>query len=108
MKRFTRVVYETLLLVSLALAHDNDVDMDTTVNMDMQGTSSITTPTGQYQGPTSYFYYGEHSSTILVHIVLMVIGWCFILPAGELYSTVALQKFEIPYCPPLPTAAFHQ
>lgn len=36
--------------------------------------------------PMSYFAYGQHSGTIIAHIVLMVLAWCFVLPAGELSS----------------------
>ncbi|KAJ6000353.1 hypothetical protein N7481_000762 [Penicillium waksmanii] len=95
MKMLTRAAYETLLFVSLAMAHDNDgsTDIDTTMNMDMHASSIIATPTapvsrnGQDPGPTSYFSYGGYSSPILAHIVLMIIGWCFILPSAVLLST---------------------
>jgi hypothetical protein len=94
MKLFIRATYKTLLFVSLAIAHGNDgsMDMVTTMSTDVHASSIIATPTapvsrnGQDQGPTSYFFYAEHSSTILAHIVLMTLGWCFILPPGELSS----------------------
>lgn len=46
-------------------------------------------PTAQAQAdtPMSYFAYGAHSGTIVAHAGLMVLGWCFVLPAGELLST---------------------
>lgn len=59
------------------------------INMDMHSTSA-TAPTAsasqtpQTESPTSYFAYGEHSSTILAHIGLMILAWCFVLPAGKL------------------------
>lgn len=33
--------------------------------------------------PMSYFAYGKHSSTIVAHIALMVLAWCFVLPIGK-------------------------
>ncbi|CAI7595125.1 unnamed protein product [Penicillium pancosmium] len=89
MTLLTRPAYETLLFVSLTIAHDKDgsMNIDTTMEMDMHASSIIATPTapvlrnGLDQGPESYFSYGEYSSTILAHIVLMAIAWCLILPA---------------------------
>lgn len=34
--------------------------------------------------PQNYFALGEHSGSILAHIILEVISWCFILPIGKL------------------------
>jgi hypothetical protein len=31
----------------------------------------------------SYFALGEHSGSILAHIILEVVSWCFILLAGK-------------------------
>ena len=33
-------------------------------------------------GPMSYFAYGNHTGTIVAHIVLMVLAWFFVLPVG--------------------------
>lgn len=59
------------------------------MNMDMHSTSSAA-PTASASGtqpesPTSYFAYGEHSTTIIAHIALMVLAWCFVLPAGSYF-----------------------
>jgi hypothetical protein len=55
------------LLVAIATAlPDSDSDM----NMDEDG-------------PQSYFALGEHSGSILAHIILEVVSWCFILPVGK-------------------------
>ena len=45
--------------------------------------------------PMSYFSHGEHSGSMIAHIALMILAWCFILPTGEiiplsLYSNVRL------------------
>ena len=87
--------YATLLFASLSIAHGDDksMDIDMAISMDMHATSSAAAPTAfvsqdaQSEGPTSYFSYGQHSSTILAHIALMAIGWCFILPAGKRLSS---------------------
>lgn len=65
------------------------------MNMEMHSTPSATAPTAsasqnaQDNIPTSYFAYGEHSTTILAHIALMILAWCFVLPAGMLLSNSA-------------------
>lgn len=69
------------------------MDIGMAMSKEMNTTFSAATPTAsilqhaQSESPTSYFSYGQHSSTILAHIALMSIGWCFVLPAGKLSST---------------------
>lgn len=74
-----------------ALPHGDDHSMDD-MNMDMgmstgmgghgyNATSKSSEPAED--SPMSYFAYGKHSGTIVAHIGLMVLAWCFILPAGE-------------------------
>lgn len=95
MRLLTRAAYATLFLASLAIAHGDDesVDTDMAMSMDMHPTSSAAASTAsvsqnaQSEGPMSYFSYGQHSSTILAHITLMTLGWCFALPAGNLLSS---------------------
>lgn len=65
-------------LIALATAHDS-MDMDMAHNIP----KPATTTQANTDGPMSYFAYGKHSSSIIVHIALMVVAWCFILPAGE-------------------------
>ena len=33
-------------------------------------------------GPMSYFAYGNHTGTIVAHVVLMIVAWFFVLPVG--------------------------
>lgn len=60
------------------------------MSMDMHATASapITTASAHAnsEGPMSYFAHGKHSSTIMAHIALIVLGWCFALLAGKRYS----------------------
>ncbi|KAJ5768893.1 hypothetical protein N7520_003452 [Penicillium odoratum] len=37
-------------------------------------------------GHMSYFAYDKHSDTIMAHITLMMLGWCFVLPAAVILS----------------------
>jgi hypothetical protein len=102
MKLLTQVAYETLLFASFAIAHDNDrsMDMTTTMSRDIHSTFSIAAPTAsvslsrQDEEPASYFSHGEHSTTILAHIALMTLGWCFILPVGKQLS-ICVKLFKI-------------
>lgn len=69
--------------VTTAAAHEHH-EMDMDMDMDMAGmTPSAASQDAAENGPMSYFAYGKHSSTILAHIVLMVIAWCFALPTGK-------------------------
>ncbi|OKL60852.1 hypothetical protein UA08_03204 [Talaromyces atroroseus] len=45
--------------------------------------------------PQSYFALGEHSGSILAHIFLEVVSWCFILPVAVMLS-VAHSRYTIP------------
>ncbi|KAJ5659953.1 hypothetical protein N7507_006404 [Penicillium longicatenatum] len=60
--------------------------------MDIHARSSAAAATAsvsqnaQSESFASYFSYGQHSSTILAHIALMILGWCFVLPAAVLLS----------------------
>jgi Domain of unknown function (DUF2427) len=68
----------------VAHGHDENEDMD----MDMGGMSS-TRPTipassnGAMAEPASYFQLREHTGLMFAHILLMTIGWVFVLPIGE-------------------------
>lgn len=84
------------LLVSLAnaLPHGDDhsmddMNMDMGMSMDMGGHGHNATSESSQPAEDSlmsYFAYGKHSGTIVAHIGLMVLAWCFILPAGEKLS----------------------
>lgn len=87
----TRAAFVAGLLVALAAAHDDDESMDTGMNMNMHSNTTVAAPNAtahvDNEGPMSYFAYGKHSSTILAHIALMILGWCFVLPAGKQFQT---------------------
>ncbi|KAL4742966.1 hypothetical protein BDV11DRAFT_216175 [Aspergillus similis] len=65
------------------------------MNMAMSSESSAAAPTASNQGHTSYFSYGQHGGAILAHIVIMSLGWCFVLPAAVLLS-VGRSRLAIP------------
>ena len=76
-----------LFAVASALPHDDhdmgmDMDMSTGTKMESSPTHSPQ-PEPSHHEPMSYFAYGKHSGTILAHIGLMVLAWCFVLPAGK-------------------------
>lgn len=84
--------------VATATAHeDHGMDMNTD-NMDMDiNMAGMTPPAATQQnpaenGPMSYFAYGKHSSTILAHIILMVVAWCFVLPAGKQVNSLLSEQ----------------
>jgi len=69
-------------LASVAAAHGHDGEM----NMDMSepGPSQpANLAASDVAAPATYFQYGEHSGLLAAHIVLMTIGWVFVLPIGE-------------------------
>jgi hypothetical protein len=73
------------LLVALAAAlPDGDSDMNMDMDMDMDHKDTMSKPAEDWA--LSYFALGEHSGSILAHIVLEVASWCFILPIGKLLS----------------------
>ncbi|KAJ6162723.1 hypothetical protein N7497_002702 [Penicillium chrysogenum] len=89
--RVALVATFTLFLASLATAipHGDDESMD--MGMDMNAGTNAPQPTttatqATTDGPMSYFAYSKHSSTIIAHIALMVLGWCFVLPVAVMLS----------------------
>jgi hypothetical protein len=78
----TLAVVALLGFASITDAHGDDGDM----NMEMGEPSrpTIATTSGALDaGPQSYFQYGEHSGLLVAHILLMILGWMFILPIGK-------------------------
>lgn len=70
-------------VILFATAHEStSMDMDMDMNM-AHGAPAPTVSPATSDGPMSYFAYGKHSSSVIVHIALMVAAWCFILPVGE-------------------------
>ena len=95
----TRAAFAAISLPFLVIAHGDDktMDMDMGMSMDMHAATNTSSSTLRissnisHEGPTSYFIYGKHSGTIIAHIALMILGWCFVLPAGKRFSR---QVFE--------------
>ncbi|OJJ84567.1 Ytp1 family protein [Aspergillus glaucus CBS 516.65] len=56
---------------------------------------SATPQVSSDDSPMSYFAYGNHTGTIVAHVALMILGWCFVLPAGVMLS-VAGSRFALP------------
>ncbi|KAJ5781858.1 uncharacterized protein N7518_010341 [Penicillium psychrosexuale] len=89
--RVARAAIFTLLLASLATAlpHGDGESMDMGMHMNTSTDAPQPTPTAMQantDGPMSYFAYSKHSSTIIAHIALMVLGWCFVLPVAVMLS----------------------
>ena len=80
----TGAALQMVLLVSLATAipHGDYEDMDAGAAATPAATA-VTIPYINSNGPMSYFAYDKHSDTIMAHIALMMLGWCFVLPAGK-------------------------
>lgn len=77
------------LLVALATAlPDGDHGMKTDMDMDMGHKDEMSKPAEDWA--LSYFALGQHSGSILAHIVLEVVSWCFILPVGKLLLLLLL------------------
>lgn len=74
-----------LLSVASAIPHGDDHSMDMDMDMGTQMNSTAPEPPAETgdDSPMSYFAYGKHSSTIMAHIALMTIAWCFLLPVGK-------------------------
>ena len=59
------------------------MDMDMDMGVQMNSTQPEHPAEASEDSPMSYFAYGKHSSTIMAHIALMTIAWCFLLPVGK-------------------------
>ena len=69
---------------------DASMGMDMDMSMDMGGGAAKTEPSASPSAsaepdnsPMSYFAYGQYPMTIIAHIAVMILAWCFVLPAGE-------------------------
>lgn len=74
-------------------AMNHDMNMDSSSSMHMghgHGETAQATATAAVHPaeawPMSYFSHGEHSGTIIAHIALMILAWCFVLPTGDYIS----------------------
>jgi hypothetical protein len=73
-----RAVFGALLgLLSVVVAHGHDEKISVAVE--------ATSPTSD-AAPESYFQYGEHSTWIFAHILIMTLAWVFVLPVGTCIS----------------------
>ncbi|KAJ5086918.1 hypothetical protein NUU61_008225 [Penicillium alfredii] len=102
----TRAALAAVFLVAslaTALPHGDDehMDMDMDMHMNHGAETSSTTPQptasapAATSSPMSYFVYEKHSGTIMAHIALMVVGWCFVLPAAVMLS-IGRSRFALP------------
>ena len=97
-----RVAVTALLSASLAtaLAHGDDESMDMEMNMGVESYTAISPPQPSASASAydtdslSYFAYGQHSRTIIAHIALMILSWCFVLPAGRWKLIVRVSSKE--------------
>lgn len=62
-------------LVPAVLGHGDDMKME-------KGEADKPRPADKY--PHTYFAHPEHQTAIYAHIGLMVLGWVFVLPIGEM------------------------
>ncbi|GIJ92226.1 hypothetical protein Asppvi_011203 [Aspergillus pseudoviridinutans] len=88
----------SFLLVSIAnaLPHGDDESMEMDMGMNMEDTTkSEPHKDANDESPMSYFAYGKHSGTIMAHIALMIIAWCFVLPTAVMFS-IARSRFALP------------
>ncbi|KAJ5770679.1 uncharacterized protein N7511_002730 [Penicillium nucicola] len=99
----THISFAALFFASFAIAHgeDGSMDMDMGMSMPMQTAHSTASSTpviplnSHCESPMSYFACGKHSSTIMAHIALMVVAWCFVLPAAVMLS-IARSRLALP------------
>ncbi|KAK2628863.1 hypothetical protein QTJ16_001966 [Diplocarpon rosae] len=85
-----------LRLVSTAVAHgqDEDIPIKEMCSSAHAQPSIILAPVDMTE-PETYFQHREHSALLLVHIVLMILGWVFVLPIGVMFS-IARSRFSLP------------
>lgn len=85
-----------LFSVASAIPHgdDSSMDMDMDMGMHMNSTKPEHPAETSDDSPMSYFAYGKHSSTILAHIALMTISWCFLLPVAVMLS-IARSRYAL-------------
>jgi hypothetical protein len=78
-----------------AIPHDDgSMNMDTDTDMSKAANTQPEAPAqASDNSPMSYFAYGKHSGTIVAHIALMVLAWCFVLPIGGWSSRRSLAAY---------------
>ena len=85
-----------VLATALALASDASALPHGDDDMHMGGEMSHSDQTSA-DSPMSYFAYGKHTGTIITHVALMILGWCFVLPAGIFFTHLpsAVSKTDV-------------
>jgi hypothetical protein len=85
-RNFVVLVGVVLLgIISSVVAHGDDEHGDMNMGMDGMSTSRPTIATSSNDTmaePASYFQLKEHTGLMFAHILLMTIGWVFVLPIG--------------------------
>ena len=83
-----------LSLLPTAVAHGHHENMNTNMEGGSQPVPALSLPTllEVVEPHGSYFQHGEHSGLMVAHIVLMTLGWVFILPIGGLSSNPQMSK----------------
>jgi len=87
LKHFQLACTLVLGISSLVVAHGHDDNND--MNMDLGVSTMPTSHISPQQNatmiaePETYFQYGAHWVLLMSHIVIMTIGWVFILPVGK-------------------------
>lgn len=86
------VALASLLLLQTSLrvlAHDHAVDghgaemVDATPVISMPNATTPVNMPGTSNSSLTYFALSQHASLMLGHIILMTVGWFFVLPIGE-------------------------
>lgn len=99
----TAPVLLLLVLALTAIAHEDGRHMDLDMDMDtgMSGAEQLSPTPLPFNGstynstlaqPVNYFRHPEYSYLMLTHIVLMTVGWVFVLPVGT--GRLTLQERE--------------
>ncbi|KAI9643305.1 hypothetical protein NHQ30_007924 [Ciborinia camelliae] len=85
-------------LVPLIAAHrDEEPDMDTSMQMSSIATATATPAINNtaVTEPSSYFRHPEHGGLMVAHIILMTIGWVFVLPICVMLS-ISRSRLSLP------------
>lgn len=80
---FLRLAFLLLGVASLVFAHGHDEGERMEMSEGSMGqaeASNSSNPTDT--GPPSYFRHAEYSGLILAHVIIMSVGWIFVLPLG--------------------------
>ena len=83
-----RVMLPGVVLLGLifsVVAHSQDEYMD----QEMGGLSEVMANSTMAE-PGNYFQLTEHTGLMFAHILLMTVGWVFVLPVGELIRDICV------------------